>query len=74
MNIDLSTNNRTAAPETYINEVLADGGIPVVSCPTRVTSSSFTIIDHISTYDSTHKINPAILKTDVSDHFLYFAT
>ena len=54
MNIDISTDNRTTAAETYINELLGNGDIPVISYLTRVTSSTSTIINYIITNDSTH--------------------
>ena len=51
------------------------GFIPLIDKPTRVSKNSATIIDNIFTnciFDNTLKI--AILKSDISDHFLVIFT
>ena len=65
INIDISANGRTTAAEYYINELLGKGGIPIILCLTRVTSSTFTSIDLIITNDSNHKMIPWSLETDI---------
>ena len=51
------------------------GFIPLIDKPARVSKNSATIIDNIFTnciFDNTLKI--AILKSDISDHFLVIFT
>ena len=45
----------------------------LIDLPTRVTSESKSLIDHIYTNDIKHRINSGILVSDISDHFPVFA-
>ena len=45
----------------------------LIDLPTRVTSKSKSLIDHIYTNDIKHRINSGILVSDISDHFPVFA-
>ena len=40
--------------------------------PTRVTSSSATLLDHFFTSDDTSEFKSFILTSDISDHFVLF--
>ena len=40
----------------YINSILSHGAIPLITKPTRISNNSSTIIDHIITNDSMHKL------------------
>jgi len=37
--------------------------------PTRVTSDSSTIIDHIITNDIQHNLHPAVIEENLTDHY-----
>ena len=58
----------------YLNTVLKNGFIPTILLPTRVTSHSFTLIDHIyhQSRNSRIQILSGNLMTDMSDHFANF--
>ena len=43
--------------------------LPLISKPTRVTTSSATLIDHMYTNDITSSHNSGIIINDVADHF-----
>ena len=48
--------------------------MPIITIPTRVTETSTTIIDHVITNDSLHKIKPGVIRYDdkVSDHYVIY--
>ena len=46
--------------------------LPVITKPTRITSHTATLIDHIYTNASTDQIIPGIVTTDISDHLPTF--
>ena len=48
--------------------------IPTINKPERVTNHNATIIHHILTNSFDSKIDTAILKVDISDHFQNFFT
>ena len=53
--------------------VFQNGFLPLIQRPTRVTRTSATAIDHILTNRVLeNKIQPGIIKTDISDHFPIF--
>ena len=43
--------------------------MPVITIPTRVTSNSSTLVDHIITNNTELDLNPAVIEADISDHF-----
>lgn len=45
---------------------------PVITNPTRVTSTYSTLLDHIYTNISSYKINPYVLEDNLTDHFPVF--
>jgi len=49
MNINIDCKRRTSTASNYINEFISCGAIPVITIPTRVTSETSSIIDHILT-------------------------
>ena len=58
----------------YLNNMFESGVIPLINRPTRVTTSSATLIDNIFTncvFDTSLK--NGIIKTSISDHFAIFA-
>ena len=66
-NVDLSTS--TDKSERLL-EVMTDRGIiQLISEPTRETSSSSTIIDHVY-LKSSKKVSTLVIMTDISDHYI----
>ena len=58
----------------FFNNMLKKGAFPLINRPTRVTTSSATLIDNIFTncvFDTSLK--NGIIKTSISDHFAIFA-
>ena len=58
----------------FFNSIFKKGAIPLINRPTRVTTSSATLIDNIFTncvFDTSLK--KGIIKTSISDHFAIFA-
>ena len=68
-NINIQKFNRTNAAQNYINLIVSNGAIPIITKPARVTPESSSIIDHIITNDSNHQIKSFIFEVDVSDHY-----
>ena len=57
----------------FINTLLSCGAFLIITKPTRVTDTTTTIIDHIITNVTNHKILPGVIKTsEVSDHYPVF--
>ena len=56
----------------YINSILSNGAIPLITKPTRISNNSSTIIDHIITNKSKHKLQSFIVKFDLTDHYPIF--
>ena len=48
---------------------MANGAVPIITKPTRITPESSSIIDHIITNDSNHQIDSFIFEVDVTDHY-----
>lgn len=72
LNLDyLHCCNNKLIHESY-NNFLLHGLVPLISKPTRVTSTSKTIIDNILTNYSNGNLKTGVIKTDLSDHFPIF--
>ena len=71
-NINIDRSSRTKTANDYINEMLSYNVIPIITLPTRVTSRSSSIIDHIITNDVNHNIIPFVIpvRDDLSDHYV----
>ena len=41
----------------------------IINLPTRVTSSSATVFDHIITNENRHEIIPSVIDYDITDHY-----
>ena len=48
--------------------LVSSGCLPLIKYPTRISSSSATLIDHIYTNNATHVTTTYILYEDISDH------
>lgn len=71
INIDLlnfQTNDKT---NMYLNSLTSNGLLPVITRPTRLTTHSATLIDHVVTNKIDNYCSGIIL-TDISDHFGVF--
>lgn len=69
MNIDLLIYSKHKKTNDYLDTIFSLGYLPVVTKPTRVCPSTATLIDHMYTNSLTHQLTPAIVLTDVTDHF-----
>ena len=68
-NMDLINSEQHANTETFLEEILRLELYPLITCPTRVTKSSATLIDNILVSHSLYnKSNSAIIINDLSDH------
>ena len=56
----------------FINLMTSNSLYPLISKPTRITSSTATLIDNIFTNNLELNINSGILYTDLSDHLAVF--
>ena len=68
-NLDLSKYNVHEKTTDFVDNIISHGCLPTIHKPTRVTTESATIIDHIYVNYATHKSKSGIIITDVSDHF-----
>ena len=78
INIDLLKFDKLHNCKLYLDTLMMNKCLPLITHPTRVTEKSATLIDHISLYlDDNSKINinnisAGNIITDVSDHFANF--
>ena len=59
------------------NGIFANGCIPLITRPTRLTSKTVSLIDNIFTnfiFDTSLKLKIGIIKSDVSYHFSVFVS
>ena len=68
-NIDLKKKSRSNSAKNYIDTLIANGAVPLITIPTRVTDKTSTIIDHVITNDVKHHISPAVLEVNLTDHY-----
>jgi hypothetical protein len=71
MNVDLLKYDTHTKTNDYLESIFSFGFSPVITLPTRLASSSATLIDHIYT-NRTQSTNSGIVITDVADHFGVF--
>ena len=60
LNIDLIKYSSHADTKAYIDSIVANGFMPVITLPTRITAKSATLIDHIYYYEGKN------MKRDIS--------
>ena len=73
INIDLLRVDSNSKVQEYLNVMLSYGFQPLIKRPTRVTSTSMTLIDHLWT-NCGDFLNSGIILSRISDHFPVFAT
>ena len=71
-NVDLLKFQTHVKTNNYIDGIFSHGFLPIISKPTRVTTSSATLIDHIYTNLITSSYHSGIIINDVADHFGIF--
>ena len=54
---------------SYIDSLFSSGFLQIITKPTRCTSHSATLIDHIITNSTHHSYTNLILTSRISDHF-----
>ena len=68
--LDYAKNNHV---QNFFNLAFENGVFPVINCPTRITKTSETAIDHILTNTILDfEVHSGIIKNDISDHFGIF--
>ena len=76
INIDLLKVDTNASIGNYVNLLIANNFLPTLYLPTRITSSSVTLIDHMYFYncasDKAVNISCGNLYCDISDHLPNF--
>ena len=74
INIDLIKVENQTVVEDYLSTMLTNAFMPTIILPTRVTSHTCTLIDHIFCYSKTHRNNifSGNLFLDITDHFANF--
>ena len=69
MNIDLLQCQSHIKTNDYLDNLFSNGFVPEITKPTRITSHSATLIDHIYTNKPDFTFSSGIILTDISDHF-----
>ena len=69
MNIDLLKFETHLKTSDYLDNLFQNGFLPTITKPTRITSTSATLIDHIYTNNITTTGTSGIIITDLADHF-----
>ena len=73
-NINIMREKRSKCANNYINLIIRNGAAPIITIPTRVTTTSSTLLDHIITNNMDQVISPAMIETDITDHYPIFCT
>ena len=71
-NIDLLQYNKHVQTNNYFDTLISNGLLPLITVPTRITQTSATIIDHISTSHKSDRYVAGILLSSLSDHLPIF--
>ena len=69
MNVDLLKFSVHTKKNDYLDNIFQNGFIPTITKPTRITSTSATLIGHMHTNNITTSGKSGIIMTDVADHF-----
>ena len=72
MNIDLLKFESHPKTSEYLDTIYSNGFFPVINKPTRLSTTSATLIDHIYSNNITSNAQAGIILTDVADHFGVF--
>ena len=69
MNVHLLKFDNHRQTNEYLDDILSQGFVPVITEPTRIGHTSASLIDHIYINDLTSRAKSGIIITDVADHF-----
>ena len=72
MNINLLNYSKHDLTNKYLNFLLSNGHLPLITQPTRIFGNSATLIDHISTTHKADRYDAGIILSSISDHFPVF--
>ena len=74
LNIDLLKHEIHSPTSNFLDLMYGNNMLPLITKPTRVTSTSCTLIDHMFTnnINSSNSTHQGILCTSISDHFSIF--
>ena len=72
MNINLLNYSTHQDTGVYLDTLLENGLLPLITLPTRITQSTATLLDHISTNIADDSFDTGIILSDISDHFPVF--
>ena len=72
-NQDLLQYNHQVPTQEFIDSLSSHAFLPLIFNPTRLTSYSATLIDHIFTNKLAHSVLSGIILNDLSDHLSVFA-
>ena len=68
-NIDLLKFQTHGKTNDFIESTISKGYLPLITKPTRVTTYSATLIDHIYSNATSQNYDSGIIISDVADHF-----
>jgi len=71
-NLNLMNYASHAPTNEFLNNMFSSGFRPLITCPTRLTGHSSTLIDNIFSNALSYKENSGILYADISDHLPIF--
>ena len=72
INIDISSDHHSLFQNDYLNAIKSNGFSSLITNPTRVTTTSQTIIDHILTNVHDSVLTPGVFSYKLADHYLIF--
>ena len=73
-NLDLINHSNNVHCQNLVDTMSKYGFFQLVARPTRVTSHSRTLIDHVYSNDVQHTLSCNVLTVDISDHFATLTT
>ena len=67
--MNINTSKQTNCCKDYLNLLSSNCATNIIAVPTRVTTTSATVLDHIITNENKHQIFPAVVDYDITDHY-----
>ena len=71
-NIDLMKHSNCSSVNQFLSIIYAYSFLPLIDKPSRITQSSFSLIDNIFTNNFDSDISSGLFVNDISDHFPVF--
>src|SRR6202044_3438487 len=69
-NLNLLKHSNHAPPGEFLNNLLSCNFMPTIRVPTRITTTSATLIDNIFINNIKYNYNTALVYNDISDHLV----